>query len=224
MASILLWVRQDVKFLANHLLARVPELENLILAVDPFPSWHSTQSNLAPIKRAIQWIRSGGVLAIFPAGEVAHYQLSKGDVTDPVWQTSIGQLIHTLQAPILPVFFSGRNSLTFQMAGLLHPRVRTALLVHEFLNKRGGMVSARIGRPIPFNRLKEMPSSEELMEYLRQRNYLLAAQKDHLVSRLNRHYPLHRCGPHGASPQSCPEGWAEGSFRRPFEPENQRAR
>ena len=178
LASLLLSVRHDVKFLANHLLARVPELEGLILPVDPFHSHHAARSNLAPIKRAIQWVRSGGVLAVFPAGEVAHYQLSKGRVTDPVWQASIGQLIHTLQAPVLPVFFSGRNSLSFQMAGLLHPRLRTALLVHEFLNKRGEVVSARIGRPIPFNRLKGMPSSKELLEYLRERTYLLAAQKD----------------------------------------------
>jgi putative hemolysin len=178
LASLLLSVRQDVKFLANQLLARVPELESLILPVDPFHSRTSARSNLAPIKRAIQWVRSGGVLAIFPAGEVAHFQLSKGRVSEPVWQASIGQLIRCLQAPVLPVFFAGRNSLIFQMAGLLHPRIRTALLVREFLNKRGRVIPARMGRPIPFSKLEGMPSSGDLMEYLRQRTLLLAAQKD----------------------------------------------
>jgi len=178
LASLLLSVRHDVKFLANHLLARVPELIGLILPVDPFHSRHAARSNLAPIKKAIQWVRCGGVLAIFPAGEVAHYQLSKGQVTDPIWQTSIGHLIRTLQAPVLPVFFSGRNSLAFQTVGLLHPRIRTALLVHEFLNKRGRILSARVGRPIPFNLLKGIPSSGDLLEYLRQRTYLLGAHKD----------------------------------------------
>lgn len=178
LASLLLSVRQDVKFLANQLLARVPELESLILPVDPFHSRTSARSNLAPIKRAIQWVRSGGVLAIFPAGEVAHFQLSKGRLSEPVWQASIGQLIRCLQAPVLPVFFAGRNSLIFQMAGLLHPRVRTALLVREFLNKRGRVIPARMGRSIPFSKLEGMPSSGGLMEYLRQRTLLLAAQKD----------------------------------------------
>jgi putative hemolysin len=178
LASLLLSVRHDVKFLANHLLARVPELESLILPVDPFHSRTSAWSNLAPIKRAIQWVRSGRALAIFPAGEVAHYQLSQGRVSEAVWQASIGQLIRCLKAPVLPVFFAGRNSLIFQMAGLLDPRIRTALLVHEFLNKRGRVISARIGRPIPFSSLKGMPSSGEIIEYLRHRTFLLAAQKD----------------------------------------------
>jgi len=178
LASLLLSVRSDVKFLANYLLTRVPELEGLILPVDPFHNRDSAQSNLAPIKKAIQWVRSGGILAIFPAGEVAHFQPSKGHVVDPAWQTSIGQLIHRLKAPVLPVFFAGRNSLIFQMAGLLHPRVRTALLPYEFLNKQGSVISARVGRPIPFDRLKGMPSSGELIEYLRQRTYLLAAPKN----------------------------------------------
>ena len=177
LASLLLSVRQDVKFLANHLLARVPELESLILAVDPFHSRTSARSNLASLKRAIQWVHSGGLLAIFPAGEVAHYRLSKGRVSETVWQASIGQLIRCLKAPVLPVFFAGRNSLTFQMAGLLHPRIRTALLVHEFLNKRGRVISARMGRPIPFSRLEGMSSNGDLMEYLRQRTFLLAARK-----------------------------------------------
>jgi putative hemolysin len=176
--SLLLSSRHDVKILANHLLARVPELASLILPVDPFHGRHSAQSNLASVRRAVQWVCSGSALAIFPAGEVAHFQLSKGQVTDPVWQTSIGQLIRSLKAPVLPIFFPGCNSFIFQLAGLLHPKMRTALLVHEFLKKRGAVVSVRIGRPIPFDRLKEMPSSGELMEYLRQRTYLLAAQKD----------------------------------------------
>jgi putative hemolysin len=178
LASLLLSVRHDVKFLANHLLARVPELESLILPVDPFHSQTSAWSNLAPIKRAIQWVRSGRVLAIFPAGEVAHYQLSQGRVSEAVWQASIGQLIRCLKAPVLPVFFAGRNSLIFQMAGLLDSRIRTALLVHEFLNKRGRVISARIGHPIPFSSLKGMPSSGEIIEYLRHRTFLLASQKD----------------------------------------------
>jgi putative hemolysin len=177
LASLLLTVRPDVKFLANNLLSRIAELENLILPVDPFHSRLSTQVNLVSIKRAIQWVRSGGVLAVFPAGEVAHYQISRGRVTESKWQASIGQLIRSLKAPVLPVFFAGKNSLLFQLGGLLHPRLRTGLLVHEFLNKRGRVVSGRIGHPIPFERLKAQSSNEDLMEYLGHRTHLLAFQK-----------------------------------------------
>jgi len=99
-------------------------------------------------------------------------------VAESEWQTSIGQLIRSLKAPVLPVFFSGRNSLLFQLGGLLHPRLRTGLLVHEFLNKRGRAVSGRIGHPIPYERLKPLGKNEELMEYLHHRTQWLAFQKD----------------------------------------------
>jgi len=121
LASLLGSVRPDVKFLANHILSRAPELNELILPVDPFHTSDSAQSNLATMRKAILWVRSGGLLAIFPAGEVAHYQISRRQVTDPVWQPSIGRLIRTLKAPVLPICFPGRNSWFFQTRGLGPP-------------------------------------------------------------------------------------------------------
>ena len=178
LASLLRSVRPDVKFLANHMLSRAPELNELILPVDPFRTGDSAQSNLAPIRKAILWVRSGGLLAIFPAGEVAHYQLSGRQVTDPAWQPSIGRLIRTLKAPVLPIYFPGRNSRLFQLAGLVHPLLRTALLVREFVNKKGCILAPRIGHPIAAARLNGLASDEELINYLRQRTYLLAVQED----------------------------------------------
>ncbi len=185
LASLLLAVRPDVKFLANHMLSRAPELNDLILPVDPFHSRDSARFNLASMKKAIRWIRSGGLLAIFPAGKVAHYQISRRGVSDPAWQVSIGQLIRTLNAPVLPVYFPGRNGLFFQLAGLAHPLLRTGLLVREFLNKRGCVLAPRVGRPIPAAKLKELPSDEELINYLRHRTYLLAAREDCVSETLN---------------------------------------
>ena len=178
LASLLCSVRPDVKFLANHILSRAPELNDLILPVDPFHTSDSAQSNLTSVRKAILWVRSGGLLAVFPAGEVAHYQISKRQVTDPFWQPSIGHLIRALKAPVLPICFPGRNSWFFQLAGLVHPLVRTALLVREFMNKRGCILAPRIGHPIAAARLNGLASNEEMIDYLRHRTYLLAVQKD----------------------------------------------
>lgn len=45
----------------------------------------------------------------------------------------IGWLVEKSGAPVVPAFIDGRNSTLFQLGGLVHPRVRTALLVREML-------------------------------------------------------------------------------------------
>jgi putative hemolysin len=71
------------------------------------------------------------------------------------------------------MYVHGRNSALFQAAGMVHAKLRTALLVRELLNKRGATVEVRIGSPISAARLEEMSSDEERTKYLRWRTYLL---------------------------------------------------
>jgi putative hemolysin len=62
----------------------------------------------------------------------------------------------------------------FQLAGLLHPRLRTALLPRELLNKRNRTIAVHIGTPIPFSRLKAL-DDDAMTAQLRLRCYALAA-------------------------------------------------
>jgi len=173
LASLLRSVRPDVKVMANALLGRIPELRDLLILVDPFGKPGSAQSNIRPLKEAIGWVKGGGMLVIFPAGEVAHARLPEREITDPPWSETIARLIRICKAPVLPVFFTGSNSLFFQAAGLVHSRLRTALLPHELLNKRDKKLELRIGKPIPFNVLAGFTTGSEMTAYLRQRTFVL---------------------------------------------------
>jgi putative hemolysin len=75
---------------------------------------------------------------------------------------------------VVPAFTLGANSMLFQFAGMLHPKLRTALLPHEYLNKKERPVEIRIGGVIPAARVADASSDEALMRYLRWRTYLLA--------------------------------------------------
>src|SRR5580698_5720111 len=66
-------VRPDVKVLTNSLLADVPELRKHCIFVDPFQTDRSVASNRRPLREALAWLRQGGMLAIFPAGEVSQW-------------------------------------------------------------------------------------------------------------------------------------------------------
>ena len=78
LASILSKKRPDFKILANFYLSFIPELQNLFIFVDPFNKSDSAAQNIAPIKQAIKWVRNGGILAVFPAGTVSHFDVRQG--------------------------------------------------------------------------------------------------------------------------------------------------
>jgi putative hemolysin len=173
LASLLKSLRSDVKIMANYLLRCFPELHDICIFVDPFGRNNAVKTNIKPLREAIRWLENGGMVGIFPAGEVAHFDLQRREVTDPAWSDSVSWLIKKSGAAALPVFFKGANSLLFQLLGLVHPRLRTALLPHEFFNKQGNTISLKVGKVIPFEKLDSFASSEEMTAYLRLRTYIL---------------------------------------------------
>src|ERR1700733_12844630 len=116
-------VRTDFKFLANSFLAEVPALRDYVIAVDPFGG--AARENWRALRDAIAWLRRGGMLITFPSGEVSSLQLGKFHVADPAWNENVTRIIQLTGASSLPVFFHGANGPGFQMAGLIHPGLRT---------------------------------------------------------------------------------------------------
>jgi len=173
LATLLTRVRPDVKVLTNFLLEGIPELERHCIFVDPMQTRHSGMRNQRALRQALAWLEGGGMLAIFPAGEVSHWQMAQAEVTDPRWSDVAARLVGKTGAAVLPVFFCGGNSLGFHIVGLIHPRVRTLLLLEEFLQQTGRKVAVRVGNVIPADSLASFGSEEEAIEYLRWRTYLL---------------------------------------------------
>jgi putative hemolysin len=166
--------RPDVKVLTNFLLGDVPELARHCIFVDPFHTDRSLEANRKALKEALAWLHAGGMLAMFPAGEVSHLQLPAGQVRDPAWNETAVRLMRRTGASALPVFFCGRNSVRFQVLGMIHPRLRTAFLLQEFLEQAGKTIEVRVGSEIAGDSIATMESDREATDYLRWRTYLLA--------------------------------------------------
>ena len=175
LAVLLTRVRPDVKVMTNYLLRDVPELARHCIFVDPFQTGlGSIDVNRRAIREALAWLRNGGMLAVFPAGEVSHWQFPQAEIADPVWSDTAARLIRRTGAAALPVYFCGRNSMSFHLFGMIHPRLRTAFLLQEFLQKKGRTVEVRVGSEISSHSLAGTTDDRELIEYLRWRTYLLA--------------------------------------------------
>ncbi len=173
LASILRSMRCDVKFMANYLLSAIPEIRELLIAVNPFPGTTSVRENIRPIRESIQWVKDGGMLVVFPAGAVSHFDPQKGTITDPAWSPSIARIIRKTGAPVLPVFFQGTNSAAFHVAGMVHPLLRTAMLPKEFFNKDRKKIQVRVGDLLPFAKLQAFDRDDDMTAYLRLRTYIL---------------------------------------------------
>lgn len=167
-------VRPDVKVLANYVLGRIPELRGVFLLVDPFGGNASKHANAAALRAALAWLASGGLLAVFPAGEVASLDLRRRRVVDPPWSPTVAGLIRKSGATAVPVFIPGRNGVLFQTAGLIHPGLRTALLPRQLFAGSGRTIELRIGRPISAARLAETGDDRKAIAYLRERAEILA--------------------------------------------------
>jgi putative hemolysin len=171
--SLLKRVRPDVKLLANHMLSKIPELGESCIFVDPFGGNGATTRNLSPLRDAVRWVRQGGTLAVFPAGEVSHLNLRQRAVTDGPWQQTVAWIARQSVALVLPVFFAGRNRPLFHALGLIHPRLRTAMLPRELLASQHSRLDIRVGNVIAPERLADFEADPELISYLRIRTYIL---------------------------------------------------
>jgi len=174
LSVVLSRVRPDVKTMTNFLLEGVRELEACCIFVDPLGTVKSQERNRRALKQSLEWLRQGGMLAVFPAGEVSHWQLPRASVVDPPWNDSAARLIRKTGAATVPLYFCGQNSLGFQLMGMLHPRLRLAFLLQEFLQQQGQRVALRIGNSIPVESIRSLADERRATEYLRWRTYLLA--------------------------------------------------
>lgn len=166
-------VRPDVKVLTNFLLDDVPELQKHCIFVDPFQTDRSVESNRKPLREALAWLQQGGVLAIFPSGEVSHWQMPAAQVSDPAWNDTAIRLIRRTRATAVPVYFCGHNGIGFQLLGMIHPKLRSVFLLQEFLQQEGKTVEVRVGSAIPADAIRSIEDDREAIEYLRSRTYLL---------------------------------------------------
>jgi putative hemolysin len=167
--------RADYKFMVNFLLSRIKPLEPYFIPVNPFETHKDAQSSLAGIKNALNHVKEGNSLGIFPAGEVSAFQKGKKEITDREWLTVVLKMIKKAQVPILPIYIEGKNSWWFYFLGRINPVLRTAKLPSELLNKKRQVMRFRIGTPISVNDQNLFDDITEFGNFLRMKTYSLGA-------------------------------------------------
>jgi putative hemolysin len=192
LTSLLSRVRRDFKFLANGLLALIPELKPIVIPVDVFANGSkATLANRKSLVDSIHWLRGGGLLVVFPAGIVSSWHWRQTSVTDPPWNRSVARLAAMTKAPVVPAYFAGQNSVPFHLMGLIHPALRTMRLPAELMKKRGARIEIRAGNPVDHKELmKAGDNPDQQTAYLRGRTYLLSFRRQIATGSVVRRMPL----------------------------------
>jgi 1-acyl-sn-glycerol-3-phosphate acyltransferase len=128
LGALLERVRSDIKIMVTDLVRRIGPIRPNIITVDSFGRWNPTGANTRPLRESLLHLKRGGVLVVFPAGRVAHFQIRRMAVTDADWTPQVIRIIQAAKAPVQPVFVHGRNPAVVNFIGLVHPLLRTVLL------------------------------------------------------------------------------------------------
>lgn len=173
MNVLLARARQDYRVLANALIGRVPEVRDHVLLVDPFGGPAAAQSNRTALRQALRYLGQGGLLGIFPAGEVSLWQPHEGRVADGPWSPQTARLLRLSGATVVPLHFSGRSSTWLRALGRVHPALKTPFLAREMMHGPARALRARFGHALPAAALPALDDGR-LAAWLRDRCYALA--------------------------------------------------
>ena len=172
--SIALQRRPDTRVLANRMLAAFDFPAAPTIWVDVDSGAGRLPANGRSLRGALRHLRSGGALLIFPSGMCSHLSLPECRVIDPPWSPHLLALVDHAQASCVPLHFHGSNSWRFQALGLIHPVLRTLLLLRELVALRGRCIRVSIGAPVRWDGGGGEPAAR--MRELRERVYALGEE------------------------------------------------
>lgn len=158
-------VRPDAKIVVNDLLSNLNNLDGLFLPVDLY----NTKSQRENLLKISKMMKEEKCVIFFPAGMVS--RLVNGKIRDPKWNKGAITIARKFQAPILPIFISGRNSYSFYILAKIKSIFATFLLPREMFKKRNYVLNYKFGNLVNYEVFDEIKSDRELTEILKEYVY-----------------------------------------------------
>ncbi|MDB9529930.1 lysophospholipid acyltransferase family protein [Oscillatoria sp. CS-180] len=172
--SLLNTRRTDSKLIGNYLLERIPNIPEDLISVNPFTS---KPENSRSIREALDWLKEGKCLLLFPSGEVSHYKLSQFSIVESEWNDLAGFLFKSSRSSVIPIYIEGSNSLLFHSLGVVNSYLRTLQLCWELTNKRNKKVRLSIGDIIHYSNAYNSYSKTEITKLLNLKTLVLENSK-----------------------------------------------
>jgi len=167
-------LRDDYKLMVNKFLMLFEAFTPCLIPVTPTGTERTapTADSIAGVRGALQHIKDGHPLGLFPSGAVSDKHLGKcpeqePKVRDREWQMPIIKFIQKAGVPVIPVRFFDGNSQFFYNLGLIDWRVRLLRQPREIFNKAGQTIRLGIGPIITPAQQAACSTLDELRTLLR---------------------------------------------------------
>lgn len=149
LADLIGRVRDDYRILTRSLLIGIDEDAASYMIAVPFPHEPDAQKKMVEMRRAaMEHLKSGGLVALFPSGVVASSDSLMGDAVEREWNVFTAKMIRTSGATVVPCFFPGSNSRAYQVANRISATLRQGLLLHEIVHAMDKPQKPVVGAPI----------------------------------------------------------------------------
>ncbi len=149
LADIIGRVRNDYRILTRSILTGIDESAASYMIPVPFPHEDDAQRKMIAMRaQAMDHLRAGGLVALFPSGVVASAPTMFGQAEEAEWNVFTAKMIRMSGASVIPVRFSGANSRLYQIANRISPTLRQGLLLHEIVHSLDKPLGPVIGRPL----------------------------------------------------------------------------
>lgn len=162
----------DVRFIVNDLLMAVKPLEPIFIPINKYGKMKADYA----LKMRDAFCSDAQILN-FPAGLCS--RLINGEITDLDWKKTFISKAIEYQRDVIPLYFSGRNSMFFYRLAKLRKflkikfNIETMFLADELFKQKNATFDIYIGKPIPVDTFTNERSAKEWTEMVREKCYSL---------------------------------------------------
>lgn len=167
--------RADVKIVSTQLLQKIDPISDFFLEENPFLKKTDKKSFVHGQEVASEHLLNGGILCLFPAGDVSQFDDSRV-LSDRQWQFSSLKFIKQQKVPVLPIHFQGNNSRLFYLLASINSSLSQMILPTEILHQQKEPIKIRIGHPILVSEQDNFTDIYQYGRFLRAKTYCLSSQ------------------------------------------------
>jgi putative hemolysin len=168
-------VRGDVRIISTQLLQKVDPISEFFFEEQVQNKKTEKRQVNVGWDRAAQHLQAGGIICVFPAGEVSQFDSTRV-LSDPQWQYNTLKILKQQRVPIIPVHFQGNNTRLFYLMANIHSSLRSVKLPTEILYHRKRPIKVRIGNPVSVADQDKFSDIYQYGRYLRAKTYLLCSK------------------------------------------------
>lgn len=162
------------KIVANAMVCSVESFAEHCIPLDPLgKDGNSRRTNLTGLHAISKYLKTGGMVGVFPAGRVSHRQKRfNGQVTDRPWNHHILRLAMKSGATVVCLHIPGHNSDLFLKVPPEMPKLRALLLPHQLTHPPVDKVTVELAEIYPPILVKRIFNTIHGIDQLRAACYL----------------------------------------------------